>query len=74
MVNYVIFKSLLNYGYVQEAQIICDNSVKLLVSDLEKTGSLHEYYDPFTGEPIMNGGFINWNILVLNMVDELKNL
>lgn len=43
----------------------------LLGSDLEKTGSLHEYYNPFTGEPVMNGGFINWNILVLNMVKEL---
>lgn len=72
VVNYVVFRSLMNYGYKDEAKIICDNTVNLLGSDLEKTGSLHEYYDPYTGEPIMNGGFINWNILAINMIDELN--
>ena len=47
-------------------------TMSLLGEDLEKTGSLHEYYNPFNGEPIMNGGFINWNILALNMADELE--
>ncbi len=70
--NYTVFKGLLNYGYVKEAEEICNNSLLLLGTDLEKSKSLHEYYNPFNGEPIMNGGFINWNILVLNMVNELK--
>lgn len=70
--NYVVFHGMLKYGYVKEAKEMCDNTLKLLGQDLEKTGSLHEYYNPFTGEPIMNGGFINWNILALNMVSELK--
>ena len=70
--NYVVFRGLLNYGYQKEAAEICRRTAVLLGQDLEKTGSLHEYYDPFTGEPIMNGGFINWNILVLNMYDECK--
>lgn len=70
--NYVVFRGLMNYGYEDEAKIICDRTLNLLGSDLKKTGSLHEYYDPFTGEPIMNGGFINWNVLVLNMIDELN--
>lgn len=69
--NYVIFRGLMNYGYRKEAELMYERTLKLLGHDLEKTGSLHEYYDPFTGEPIMNGGFINWNILVLNMADEL---
>lgn len=38
----------------------------------EKTGTLHEYYNPFTGEPVMNGDFVNWNVLALNMADELR--
>lgn len=71
--NYVVFRGLLNYGYREEAEEMCRNSLKLLGMDLEKTGSLHEYYNPFDGEPVMNGGFINWNILVLNMVKELEN-
>ena len=70
--NYVVFRGLMNYGYRSEAEKIFRGSLTLLGQDLAGTGSLHEYYDPFTGKPIMNGGFINWNVLVLNMADELK--
>lgn len=69
--NYIVFRGLMNYGYVKEAKDLYSRTYKLLENDLNKTGSLHEYYNPFSGEPIMNGGFINWNILVLNMQDEL---
>lgn len=70
--NYVVFKGLLNYGYIKEARELCDKTVLLLGRDIEKTGTIHEYYEPFNGEPVMNGGFLNWNLLVLNMIDELK--
>ncbi|MFV0505084.1 MAG: MGH1-like glycoside hydrolase domain-containing protein, partial [Lachnospirales bacterium] len=70
--NYAVFRGLMNYGYKEEAKKICDETIELLGRDLEKTGSLHEYYDPYTGEPIMNGGFLNWNMLVLNMIDEME--
>ena len=70
--NYVAFRGLLNYGKRAEAEEICRRSLTLLARDLEKTGCLHEYYNPFTGEPIMNGGFINWNILALTMARELE--
>ncbi len=69
--NYIVFRGLMNYGYQKEAKIICDRTLKLLGRDLKESGSLHEYYNPFTGEPVMNGGFINWNILILNMTDEI---
>jgi len=69
--NYVVFKGMLNYGYRKEAEEICGHSLILLGEDLKKTGCMHEYYNPFNGEPVMNGGFINWNILVLNMIKEL---
>ena len=62
----------MNYGYLKEAEIMYERTLALLGGDMEKTGSLHEYYNPFTGEPIMNGGFINWNILALNMAEELE--
>lgn len=71
--NYAVFKGLLNYGYLEEAKDMCQRTLRLLGTDLRKTGSLHEYYNPFTGEPVMNGGFVNWNILALNMVRELEN-
>lgn len=70
--NYIVFRGLMNYGYAAEAKDLFNRTKKLLKDDLEKTGSLHEYYNPFNGEPVMNGGFINWNILVLNMEDELN--
>ncbi|MFV0503102.1 MAG: MGH1-like glycoside hydrolase domain-containing protein [Lachnospirales bacterium] len=69
--NYVVFRGLMNYGYQKEAKQICDETVELLGKDIEKSGSLHEYYNPFNGNPVMNGGFLNWNMLVLNMIDEL---
>jgi putative isomerase len=70
--NYVVFRGLMNYGYMKEASELCSRTVELLGRDLERTGTLHEYYDPTTGEPVMNGGFLNWNMLVLNMIDEVK--
>ncbi|MCR5107784.1 MAG: trehalase / alfa-L-rhamnosidase / mannosyl oligosaccharide glucosidase [Lachnospiraceae bacterium] len=71
--NYCVFKGMLNYGFTDEATDMCSKSIKLLADDIRKTGSMHEYYDPFTGEPVMNGGFINWNILALNMIEELRS-
>ena len=35
--------------------------------DYERFGALHEYYLPDNGEPVLNKGFQNWNLLVLNM-------
>jgi putative isomerase len=65
---------MLNYGYTKEAEEMCKCTLLLLGKDIENTGSLHEYYDPYTGKPIMNSGFINWNILALNMVKELESV
>ncbi len=71
--EYLCFRALLDYGYVEEAKELCEKTLTLLGEDLEGTGCLHEYYNPFTGEGIMNGGFLNWNILVLNMTEELRD-
>lgn len=68
--QYIVFRGLMNYGYTKEALELCDKIILLIGRDIEKTGTLHEFYHPMSGEPIMNGGFLNWNILVLNMIDE----
>lgn len=70
--NYVVFHGLMRYGYRQEAEAICRGTLELLDRDLRCSGQLHEYYNPDTGEPVMNGGFLNWNLLVLNMCAELQ--
>lgn len=72
--NYVVFRGLMNYGYNEEAERVCEKSLKLLGNDLDKNGCMHEYYNPDTGEPIMNGGFINWNILALTMAKEIYKI
>jgi putative isomerase len=70
--NYVVFRGLCNYGYWDAARVLCEQSLELLGRDLADSETLHEYYNPYTGKPIMNGGFINWNVLALNMADELR--
>lgn len=72
--NYCVFRGLLRYGYREQARLICDQTVRLLAQDLRQSGTLHEYYVPETGTPVMNGGFINWNMLVINMLDELHGV
>lgn len=69
--QYIIFRGLLNYGYTAEAKELAEKTILLLGRDIETSGTLHEYYVPETGEPVMNGGFLNWNLLVINMMDEL---
>jgi len=47
---------------------MAEKTIALFGDDLQREGALHEYYNPDTGEPIMNKGFQNWNYLVLNMI------
>lgn len=67
-VNYLVFRGLLNYGYIDEARELAEKTVLLLGRDFERFGALHEYYLPENGEPVLNKGFQNWNFLVINMI------
>ncbi len=66
--NYIVFKGLVKYGYTKEASELADKTISLFGKDFEKNGALHEYYEPETGEPLLNKGFQNWNYLVTNMI------
>lgn len=70
--NYMVFRGLVNYGLNEEARIMAQKTIALFGEDLKKGGALHEYYNPDTGEPIINKGFQNWNYLVLNMIAWLE--
>ena len=70
--NYMVFRGLADYGFNKEARTMAQKTVALYGSDLKKEGALHEYYNPDTGEPIINKGFQNWNYLVLNMIAWLE--
>ena len=70
--SYIVFRGLLNYGFTEQARGLCDATLRLLGDDLARTGTLHEYYNPFNGQPITNPGFLNWNMLAINMADEMR--
>ena len=70
--NYLVFRGLLKYGYEEDARDLARKTIVLLGRDFERFGALHEYYLPENGEPVLNKGFQNWNLLVLNMAAWLE--
>jgi putative isomerase len=70
--NYMTWRGLVNYGFRADAEELSEKTVRLFGRDLERFGTLHEYYQPENGEPILNPGFQNWNYLVLTMAEWLR--
>ncbi len=66
--NYFVWKALQRYGYKKEADALADKTLLLLSRDLQANGSLNEYYDPDTGAALSHNGFIDWNLLALEMI------
>lgn len=69
--TYIVFKGLLNYGYINEAIKIAENALKNLYRDICENGAMHKYYNPETGKNDINLGFMNWNDLAELMIKEL---
>lgn len=61
--NWIITQGLARYGYVKEAKMIAKRVLKAMEMDLEKTGTLHENYNPETGEGLWSPNFGSWNLL-----------
>jgi putative isomerase len=68
IVNYFAWKALQRYGFQREAAALADKTISLLGSDLKVNGSLNEYYHPDTGAALSHNGFMDWNLLVLEMI------
>ena len=68
IVNYFAWKALQRYGFHKEAAALADKTISLLGSDLKVNGSLNEYYHPDTGVALSHNGFMDWNLLVLEMI------
>jgi len=66
--NYLVFSGLVKYGFDSQARMLAEQTIRLFGRDFERSGALHEYYLPDSGEPVLNLGFQNWNYLVLNMI------
>jgi len=69
IVNYFVWKGLKNSGFDDEAGKLADKTLRLLSTDLAKNGSLNEYYNPDTGAALSHNGFMDWNLLVLEMMN-----
>ena len=61
--NYVVWQGLKRYGFDAEAECLGHNNLSLLSKDYKNHSSLHEYYNPETGEGVTGKGFLNWNLL-----------
>ena len=68
IVDYFVWKALGNYGFKAEARELADKTLRLLAADLAAHGSLNEYYHPDTGAALSHRGFLDWNLLVLEMI------
>ena len=69
----MVWSGLVQYGFTHDAFELAQKTVRLFGRDIERFGAMHEYYEPETGEPILNRGFQNWNLLVLNMIAWLES-
>jgi putative isomerase len=68
IVNYLVWKGLSRYGFSDAASDLANKTIRLLNTSLAKDGSLNEYYHPDTGAPLSHKGFMDWNLLALEMV------
>lgn len=66
--NYLAWSGLKRYGFAEEARLLADKTLRLLSNDIERNGSMNEYYHPDTGEALSHKGFMDWNLLILEMI------
>jgi putative isomerase len=66
--NYFVWWGLKRYGFDDLARELADKTIRLLSADLAENGSLNEYYHPDTGAALSHKGFMDWNLLVLEMM------
>lgn len=71
--NYCTYLSLLKAGRRDLAREMTEKTVRLLGADIARNGAMSESYVPETGEPMMYGGFLNWNVLVIDMIKDYEN-
>jgi putative isomerase len=70
--DYLLMHGLMNYGYRKQALALAEETIKLLVHDLERTGGMNECYNPETGAPVGAGHFLSWDLLSEHMVQEAE--
>ena len=64
--------SLARYGYKKEAYRIAMRLIKTFALDIKQNGCIHEYYHGDNGQPLLRQHFISWNMLALNIIDDIN--
>lgn len=64
--------SLARYGYKQEAYKVAMRLVKTFALDIVQNGCIHEYYHGDNGQPLIRPNFLSWNMLALNIIDDIN--
>lgn len=67
MSNYLVWQALRRGNFAAEADALAEKTRALLEADIAAHGATHEFYHPDTCAPIMNRGFISWNLLAVEM-------
>lgn len=70
--NYMCFRALISYGYIDEARALAETLITVFGKDIESCGEMHEYYHCDSGEGIHGQGFQSWNLLINNMIAWLE--
>ncbi|SEF65494.1 putative isomerase [Bryocella elongata] len=68
--NYLTWSGLVRAGFREQANAMASATISMLARDLRRSGSLNEYYHPDRGEPLSHAGFMDWNLLVLEMLPQ----
>ncbi len=76
--NYLYYLALKRYGFNEEAQALAVMLAKMMIADIQASGSMHECYDGETGQGLAPTaeqskdkkfpGFVGWNLLVQDML------
>ncbi|HZQ45024.1 MAG TPA: trehalase family glycosidase [Acidobacteriaceae bacterium] len=66
--NYFVWVALNRYGYQREAKDLAAKTLAILSNDIERNGSMNEYYHPDTGAALSHKGFMDWNLLVIELI------
>ena len=61
-----------NNGYREEATEVASRLIRVFAADITTNGCLHEFYHGDTGQPLINPGFLSWNVMALGLMDNLK--
>lgn len=73
LANYLYCHGLSYYGYKDKAIEAAILVIKNCLKDIEQTGGMHENYDAETGEPLAAPDFVSWNILLINLLQEIED-